>query len=65
AEVAGEKDFFTDTWEKFQLLVANYRDPDTGYTSHLGRVKYADYDHLARFGEWDETSKPDQMQRVG
>ncbi|MDE0306390.1 MAG: double-strand break repair protein AddB [Albidovulum sp.] len=65
AELAGEKDFFTDTWEKFQLLVANYRDPDTGYTSHLGRVKYADYDHLARFGEWDETSKPDQMQRVG
>ena len=58
AELADGNDFYTDTWEKFQLLIDKYRDPETGYTSHLGRVVYADYDHLARFGEWDETVMP-------
>ena len=65
AEQADGKDSFTDTWGKFQLLIKKYRDPGTGYTSRLGRVNYADYDHLARLGEWDETVMPAELQRVG
>jgi len=60
-----DKDFFSDTWEQFQLLIKKYQEPETGYTSHLGHVEYPDYDHLARYGEWDETVKPAEMQRVG
>ncbi|PTX58102.1 double-strand break repair protein AddB [Litoreibacter ponti] len=45
-------------WESFVELITAYADPDKGYSSR--RAVYEtrwsqDYDHLARFGEWDET----------
>ncbi|MCY4301321.1 MAG: double-strand break repair protein AddB [Aestuariivita sp.] len=46
-------------WAEFRQLIAAYRDPTTGYTARLRIQKTSDkgeYDHLARFGEWDDTS---------
>jgi RecB family exonuclease len=42
-------------------LLARYADPATGYTARraMAELRYAgDYDHLARYGEWDETTAP-------
>ena len=46
--------------ELLELLIA-YQRPDTGYTSRraMASLRFAgDFDHLARFGEWDETQEP-------
>ena len=51
-------DLFEDAWRRLAVLIAHYRRPETGYLSRLNmrRVSYAAaYDHLARYGEWDET----------
>lgn len=51
-------DVFDDNWRRLAALIAHYRRPETGYLSRLNmrRVSYgAAYDHLARYGEWDET----------
>ena len=49
------------TWEELHKLIAAYFDPGQGYTSrrmlHLDTDK-GDYDHLARFGEWDRAADP-------
>ncbi len=48
-------------------LVASYRERRRGYTSRRAMVELrrgGDYDHLARYGEWDETDAP-QPQEVG
>lgn len=46
-----------EAWEKLLRLVERYRDPAQPYTAHA-RVKILrearDYDHLARFGEWED-----------
>ncbi|MDJ0826216.1 MAG: double-strand break repair protein AddB [Rhodobacter sp.] len=45
-------------------LVAAYCDPERGYTSRRAVEMQrfgGDYDHLARFGEWDETGAPVPM----
>ena len=45
-------------------LIAGYQQPDQGYASRraMASVRYAgDYDHLARFGEWNETKTPTLM----
>lgn len=42
-------------------LLARYADSATGYTARraMAELRYAgDYDHLARYGEWDETTAP-------
>lgn len=42
-------------WENFLRLVAHYEDPNAAYPSRLRIMKerdQADYDHLARRGEW-------------
>ena len=44
--------------EGFTRLVTHFGEQSTGYISRraMQEVKYAgDFDHLARFGEWDET----------
>ena len=44
--------------EGFTRLITHFARDSTGYTSRraMQEVKYAgDFDHLARFGEWDET----------
>ncbi|MEQ8291759.1 MAG: double-strand break repair protein AddB [Roseovarius sp.] len=49
-------------WTEFRELIARYMSPDLGYTSRRALEKTtdsADYDQLARFGEWDITDDPD------
>lgn len=46
---------------EFLRLMAAYLEPEQGYTSRraMESVSYdGDYDHLARFGEWDDTAAP-------
>ena len=55
-------DYSTETIEAelIQLLV-HFDQDTTGYMSRrfMERVRFeGDYDHLARFGEWDETQEP-------
>ncbi|MGJ8611253.1 MAG: double-strand break repair protein AddB, partial [Octadecabacter sp.] len=50
-----------ETWARFEGLIAKWMDPSKGYTSRsaMELSKFdGDYDHLARFGEWDETDDP-------
>ncbi len=51
-ELAGQ------TWEALHKLIGRYLQRDTGYTSRraMFETNFAgDYDHLARFGEWEMT----------
>jgi ATP-dependent helicase/nuclease subunit B len=44
--------------DEFKQLIAHYQDIENGYTSRRAMEKMAyayDFDHLARFGEWDES----------
>ncbi|WP_172297810.1 double-strand break repair protein AddB [Pseudoruegeria sp. HB172150] len=46
----------------FIQLIAAYRDPARGYTSRRAvdlQSFGGDYDHLARYGEWDESCDPE------
>ncbi len=46
---------------RLDRLVAAYARADQGYTARraVARVRFAgDYDHLARYGEWDDTDAP-------
>lgn len=46
---------------EFLNLIGEYMDRSRGYTSRRAMAKWrfdGDYDHLARFGEWDETQDP-------
>ncbi|MCY4303771.1 MAG: double-strand break repair protein AddB [Aestuariivita sp.] len=48
-------------WNEFIELMKKFLDPQTGYTSRSQVEKQSDqgdYDHLARFGEWEHTMKP-------
>ncbi|QBY02847.1 double-strand break repair protein AddB [Rhodophyticola sp. CCM32] len=52
---------------EFDALLTHYAEPATGYTARraMAELRYAgDYDHLARYGEWDETTPP-QSEEVG
>lgn len=49
------------TWAKFEGLIAKWMDPTKGYTSRSANETLSfegSYDHLARYGEWDETDDP-------
>jgi ATP-dependent helicase/nuclease subunit B len=51
----------------FTRLITHFGQEATGYPSRraMQEVKYAgDFDHLARFGEWDETM-PAEIVEVG
>ena len=48
-------------WAEFTALITNWTDPALGYTARQAHFKRDDpspYDHLSRFGEWDETTPP-------
>ncbi|EBA17033.1 hypothetical protein RSK20926_08687 [Roseobacter sp. SK209-2-6] len=48
-------------WEELKKLIEAYFDPNQGYSSRrmVHRDDLAgDYDHLARFGEWDRAAEP-------
>ena len=54
-----DSDMFDEDWERFKELIKKYLKPSQGFTSrrYMSRMRYdGDYDHLARYGEWDETS---------
>ncbi|MGR3572377.1 double-strand break repair protein AddB [Brevirhabdus sp.] len=49
------------TWEELKELIGKYQSATRGFTSRRAmqnRADVRDYDHLARFGEWDETTPP-------
>jgi RecB family exonuclease len=53
--------------EEFENLIRAYQDPAQGYTSRRAVHKQrfdGDHDHLARFGEWDDSQEP-EPQEVG
>ncbi|SEN55899.1 double-strand break repair protein AddB [Pseudorhodobacter antarcticus] len=48
-------------WEELHHLIREYMDPARGYVSRRamhGERFAGDYDHLARFGEWEMTDDP-------
>lgn len=60
-------DVIAEIWADLGKLIAAYRDPDKGYAARRAVFESRwdqDYDHLARFGEWDETDWPN-AQKVG
>lgn len=51
-----------ETLAKFEGFMKKWMDPTKGYTSRRANelLTFAgDYDHLARYGEWDETFDPE------
>ena len=51
-------------WAEFTKLMAAYADPARGYPSRNATFKeddVADYDQLARFGEWDGSMPPEKV----
>ncbi|MFN6952156.1 MAG: double-strand break repair protein AddB, partial [Albidovulum sp.] len=68
-EVAVEIDpeILRETWESLHRLVAAFDRRTTGYTARravFSSRTAGDYDHLARFGEWDEAT-PSTPEDVG
>ncbi|MGB0959224.1 MAG: double-strand break repair protein AddB [Halocynthiibacter sp.] len=56
-----------EIWKEFDTLIARYDELDQGYTSKraMEDLSYSyDFDHLARFGEWDISDETDP-QKVG
>jgi ATP-dependent helicase/nuclease subunit B len=50
-------------WSELHKLIADYQEPNKGYTARRAMEKsksFGRYDQLARFGEWDETTMPDE-----
>lgn len=51
-----------DTWAQLERILAMWADPAKGYTAQSvppqDERRPGDYDHLARFGEWDRTTPP-------
>lgn len=67
AAVAVDGDILSDTWASLHRLIANFGRRTTGYTSRravFGALSDGDYDHLARFGEW-EMASPSIAEDVG
>lgn len=57
----GTENLFESTWIQFLDLVEAYQDPDQGYTSRRSIIRGTygrDYDHLARYGEWEDSDEP-------
>ena len=49
-------------WKELTNLISAYSEPERGYVSRRATFKAAtkgDYDHLARFGEWDMIDDPE------
>ena len=49
-------------WNELYKLISDYQEPNKGYTARRAMEKsksFGRYDQLSRFGEWDETSFPD------
>ncbi len=56
-----EDDLVGRTWAGLAELIAKYRQPLRGFTARralFSRRDISDYDHLSRYGEWDESVAP-------
>ncbi|SMX47150.1 double-strand break repair protein AddB [Actibacterium lipolyticum] len=56
-----------ETWANLGELIEKYRQPERGYTARRAsfrREDASDYDHLSRYGEWNE-SLPPSPEEVG
>ncbi|MBW6505438.1 MAG: double-strand break repair protein AddB [Rhodobacteraceae bacterium] len=56
-----DKTLILETWEGLQKMLAAYLSRETGFAARRAMQKVTDkgdYDHLARFGEWDVTDPP-------
>ncbi|WP_380055872.1 double-strand break repair protein AddB [Falsihalocynthiibacter sp. SS001] len=50
-----------DIWAELHELISKYLSAEQGFTSRRAisvEAHYGDYDHLARFGEWDDSQDP-------
>mgnify|MGYP007014108572 CR=1 FL=1 len=50
-----------EVWAELHELIGRYNAIDQGYTSRRAtsiETHYGNYDHLARFGEWEESDDP-------
>ncbi len=59
-------DLVSRTWQELHDLTTAYQAPDQGYAARRAmalRTDVSDYDHLSRFGEWDE-GQPAQKTKV-
>ncbi|MCY4006869.1 MAG: double-strand break repair protein AddB [Rhodobacteraceae bacterium] len=59
---------FADTLDKFRALMKEYQNPSTGYLSRRNMNQYGfgqAFDHLARYGEWDDTDPSSELDRDG
>ena len=66
-ETALTPDEINTIWNRFVTLIKAYADPNTGYAARRAVFDLrspGDYDHLARFGEWDMTDFAELI-RVG
>ena len=59
-------DMLARIWDQLHLLVSAYQRRETGYASRRAVFESrqdGDYDHLARFGEWEmsDTPKPEDV----
>lgn len=60
-------DMLAEIRDGLRSLLSHFADPKTGYTARraVAAMRYTrDFDHLARYGEWDETD-PAVVQPVG
>ena len=56
-----DADLLGQVWEELHRLIGHYLSPEAGYPSRraVAQERFAgDYDHLARYGEWDMTDPP-------
>lgn len=56
-----DSEMLMQVWEDLQKLIAQYKSPQKGYLSRrvVAEERFAgDYDHLARYGEWDLSDEP-------
>lgn len=60
-DLDAEAEALDEVWEKFGSLIARYLKADQGYTARRAMHKSedrSDFDHLARYGEWELSTPP-------
>ena len=64
SEIVIEDDVLARIWKQLHLLIESYQRRQTGYTSRRAVFeagREGDYDHLARFGEWQMSDMPSRQ----
>ncbi|MBD3785373.1 MAG: double-strand break repair protein AddB [Sphingomonadales bacterium] len=60
-DISTDDETIDEVWQKFEALMARYLQADQGYTSRRAMQKSedrGDFDHLARYGEWELSAAP-------